>query len=107
MTRPAPLGFEGQRDLTRKIADLLVMRAPADRDQIRVAYRAVGSHEELLGDIIGIDGQLREWEAPPELLDYFRTLRAGMYKDGVGTWTGVSMVIEWPIRTSMNYLFEE
>lgn len=107
MTRPAPLGFEEQRDLTQKIADLLVMRAPADRDQIRAAYRAAGGHEELSTHVIGIDGQLREWDAPPELFEYFRQLRAGMYKPGAGTWTGVSTVVEWPIRTSMNYLFAE
>jgi hypothetical protein len=86
---------------------LLVMRAPADRDQIRVAYRAAGNHEELVGHVIGIDGRLREWDAPPELFEFFRQLRAGMFKPGAGTWTGVSTVVEWPIRTSMNYLFTE
>jgi hypothetical protein len=44
MTRPTPIGFEQQRDLQRKIADLLVLRAPADRDQSRVLYRAGGTH---------------------------------------------------------------
>jgi hypothetical protein len=107
MTRPAPLGFEGQRDLTRTMADLLVMRAPADRDQIRAFYRAAGGHEELATHVIGLDGRLREWPAPPELLGFFRRLRTGMYKEGAGTWTGASMVIEWPIRTSMNYLYTE
>jgi hypothetical protein len=77
MTRPAPLPFEEQRDLTRKIDDLLVTRAPADRDQIRVMYRAAGDHEEMVGHILGVDGQLREWEAPPELAELYRRLRAG------------------------------
>lgn len=103
MTRPTPLGFEGQRDLTRKIADLLVLRAPADRDQIRVMYRATGSHEEVVGHILGIDGQLREWEPPRELADYYRQLRAGMYQEGVGTWTAASTVVEYPIKTSIDY----
>jgi hypothetical protein len=103
MTRPTPLGIEGQRELTRKIADLLVVRAPADRDQIRVMYRAVGTHEELLGDILGMDGQLREWEPPKELLEYYRQLRAGMYKEGFGTWTAASTIIEYPIKTTVDY----
>jgi hypothetical protein len=106
MTRPTPLGIEGQRELTRKIADLLVVRAPADRDQIRVMYRAVGTHEELLGDILGIDGQLREWEPPRELLEYYRRLRAGMYAEGVGTWAAASTIVEYPIKTTVDYRTE-
>jgi hypothetical protein len=107
MTRPTPLGFEAQRDLQRKIADLLVVRAPADRDQIRVMYRAVGNHEELVGHILGIDGQLRQWDAPRELVEFFRQLRAGMYKEGVGTWYAASTVVEYPIKISVNYLYKE
>lgn len=103
MTRPTPLGIEGQRDLTRRIADLLVLRAPADREQIRVMYRATGTHEEVVGHILGIDGQLREWEPPQELAEFYRQLRAGMYKDGVGTWTAASTVVEYPIKTSIDY----
>jgi hypothetical protein len=107
MTRPTPLGFEEQRDLQRKIADLLVLRAPAERDQIRVAYRATGNHEEMVGHILGIDGQLRPWDPPRELAEYYRQLRAGMYRDGVGTWSAASTVVEYPIQISLNYLFEE
>ncbi|MFI7672432.1 TNT domain-containing protein [Actinophytocola sp. NPDC049390] len=107
MTRPTPLGFEEQRDLQRRIADLLVVRAPADRDQIRVMYRAVGNHEELVGHILGIDGQLRPWDAPRELVEFFRPLRAGMYKEEVGTWYAASTVVEYPIKISVNYLYKE
>ncbi|HEX6357639.1 TNT domain-containing protein [Actinophytocola sp.] len=103
MTRPTPLGIEGQRELTRKIADLLVVRAPADREQIRVMYRATGSHEEVVGHILGIDGQLRDWELPPELPEFYRQLRAGMYKEGVGTWTAASTIVEYPIKTTVDY----
>ena len=106
-TGPVPVSFEEQRDLQRAIGDLLVARAPADRDQVRVVYRATGDHEELVGHILGLDGQLREWAAPPELAEPFRRLRAGTYRDGVGTWSGASTVVEYPIRTSINYLFTE
>ncbi|MFL6123142.1 TNT domain-containing protein [Actinophytocola sp.] len=107
MTRPAPLGFEEQRDLQRKIADLLALRAPSDRDQIRVMYRGCGNKEEMVGHILGIDGQLREWEPPRELAEYYRRLRAGMYREGAGTWSAASTVVEWPIKLSVNYLFPE
>ncbi|HYQ70189.1 TNT domain-containing protein [Actinophytocola sp.] len=107
MTRPAPLGFEEQRELQRKIADLLALRAPSDRDQIRVVYRGCGNNEEIIGQIIGIDGQLRDWEAPRELGEFYRRLRAGMYREGAGTWSAASTVVEWPIRLSINYLFPE
>ncbi len=102
-----PLGIEGQRDLTRKIADLLVLRAPADRTQIRVMYRATGDHEETIGHVLGIDGRLREWEpAAEESAEYFRQLRSGMYRTGVGTWTEAAMVVEYPITTSVEYRTE-
>jgi hypothetical protein len=107
MTRPTPLGFEEQRELQRKIADLLVLRAPADRDQIRVMYRAAGNHEEMVGHILGIDGQLRGWEPPRELVEYYRQLRAGMYREDAGTWSAASTVVEYPIKISINYLFKE
>lgn len=97
------LGTEEQRDLHRRIADLLVVRAPADRDQLRVMYSAVGHHEELVGHVLGIDGQLREWDAPAELTPYFRRLRAGMYAEGAGTWTAASTVVEYPIKLSIDY----
>lgn len=105
--RPMPLAHHEQRDLTRSIADLLVARAPAERDQIRVLYRAAGNHEEVVTSALGIDGQLREWPAPPEVAELFRRLRAGTYAAGVGAWSAVSTVIEWPDRTSMNYLYRE
>ncbi|MET8798580.1 TNT domain-containing protein [Nocardia sp. NPDC004568] len=100
------LGIEGQRYLTRKIADLLVMRAPADRQQIRVMYRAAGDHVEVTGHILGIDGRLREWEAPSEVAEFYRQLRTGMYKTGVGTWTEAATIVEYPIRTSFEYRSE-
>lgn len=107
MARSAPIGLEAQSDLKRKIADLLVMRAPADRDQIRVMYRATGNHENMVGHILGIDGQLREWEPPHELSEYYRQLRAGMYKESVGTWSAASTVVGYPIKISINYLYKE
>jgi nicrotizing toxin Mtb-like protein len=104
---PTPLGLDRQSELTSTIADLLVLRAPADRDQVRAMYRAAGDHEELITQVIDIDGQLREWPAPAELAGLFRTLRAGMASAGHGTWSAVSAVVEWPIRTSLNYLYTE
>lgn len=103
MTAPTRIGIEEQRELQRKIADLLVVRAPADRHQIRVMYRAVGNHEEVVGHILGIDGQLREWEPPTELPEFYRRLREGMFVAGVGTWTAASTIVEYPIKLSIDY----
>lgn len=107
MTGHPRLRLDEQRDLQRKIADLLVVRAPADRDQIRVLFRACGGHQELVGHIMGIDGQLREWDAPPEAAEFFLRLRAGMYAEGAGTWSSASMIVEYPIRTTVNFTFKE
>ncbi|MDQ3405181.1 MAG: hypothetical protein M3548_17620, partial [Actinomycetota bacterium] len=64
-----PLGIPGQRDLTRLITDVLVQRAPSDWEQIRVGFRAAGGHVELRGQVIGIDGALRDWAPPSEVAD--------------------------------------
>lgn len=106
-TPKGSLGREGHGDLMRKIADLVVMRAPADRSEGRVMYRAAGTHEELVGHVVGLDGRLRKWDAPPEVCEFYRRLRAGMYQDGVGTWSAASTVVGYPLTTSTRYLFKE
>ncbi|GAA4011836.1 hypothetical protein GCM10022247_37940 [Allokutzneria multivorans] len=105
--RTAPFGIEAQREAQRRIGDLLVMHAPTDRDQIRAVYRAVGNHVELVGHILGIDGQLRDWEPPRRLGELFAQLRKDTYREGVGTWTAARLVIEYPLKTTINYDFEE
>ncbi|SDM34119.1 TNT domain-containing protein [Allokutzneria albata] len=105
--RTRPFGIEAQREAQRRIGDLLVMHAPADREQIRAVYRAVGNHAELVGHILGIDGRLRDWEPPHRLAGLFAQLRKDTYRDGVGTWTAARLVIEYPIKTTINYDFDE
>jgi nicrotizing toxin Mtb-like protein len=106
-SRPVPMGPEEQRQIHHRITDLLVAWAPPDHLQIRVVYRAAGRHEEVVGHIMGRDGQLREWEPPGDLNGLFQRLRAGAYRDGIGTWAAASTVVENPPRTSINYLFDE
>jgi hypothetical protein len=107
MTRPEPIGLVGQRDLHRKITDLLVLRAPSDWQQLRVNYRAAGDHVEQRGKVLGIDGQLRDWNPPAECQELFEQLRAGMYKPGAGTWTGAQVIVEFPIRSTISYQFDD
>jgi hypothetical protein len=102
-----PLTFEDRRDLHRQVTDVLLARAPADRDEVRVMYRAAGSREEVVGHVLGLDGQLREWEAPPEVAAPFRRMRADMYQAGVGTWSAVSAVLQYPARLGLTFLSPE
>jgi hypothetical protein len=100
---PAPLGVEQQRELQREVTDLLVLRAPADRGQVRVMFRAAGTHVDVVGHVLGLDGRLRGWEPPPEVRDLLRRLRAGMYRPGVGTWSAAAIVVEYPMRTTFDF----
>lgn len=102
-----PLGIPGQRDLTRLITDVLVQRAPSDWEQIRVGFRAAGGHVELRGQVIGIDGALRDWAPPSEVADLCTRLREGMNRPGHGTWTGMRLFIEFPIRASTTFLVDD
>lgn len=104
---PRQLTFEDRRELHGQIADVLLARAPADRDQVRVFYRAAGNHEELVGHVLGLDGQLREWDAPPELSAPFRLMRADMYSPGGGTWSAVSAILEYSTQLGLTFLHTE
>ncbi|RLK53554.1 TNT domain-containing protein [Actinokineospora cianjurensis] len=102
-----PAGIVEQRELGQRISDLLVTRAPSDWTQLRVGYRAAGQYTELRGKVIGLDGQVRDWAPPAEVADEFAVLRARMAHPERGTWSGVQVIVEYPLRASTSYTFED
>jgi hypothetical protein len=87
--RPLPYGEEyAHHD---RIVRVLRAAAPEERwQELRVAYRATGAHEELTGHL-----DTRPWPAPGDLLiDDLRRLREAGYEPGYGTWTQLTIVVK-------------
>ncbi|SFR28084.1 Protein of unknown function [Lentzea waywayandensis] len=100
-------GLVEHRDMERHIADLLVMHAPSDWVQIRLAYRAAGSFVEMPGFVESMNGQLRPWNPPAAAAEELAALRARMIPPGVGPWSGAQMIIEFPLRSSTSYTHKD
>lgn len=93
---PGSLGPRERDDLLRNIAVLVVMAAPAEWQELRLACRAVGRYLELPVELITVDGTTRWWIPPPETRRLFVDLRSGMYRRDSGTWTTAVLTVRHP-----------
>lgn len=94
-TPPGPLGPDQQQQLVAQIGQGLASLAPPGTwRQVRTEYRAVGRHIEADVVVTGHDGTPRGLQPPPELLQLLGTLRAGMYRPGLGTWLSAVVLVD-------------
>ncbi|MEQ0560357.1 ferredoxin [Amycolatopsis sp. NEAU-NG30] len=93
-TPPVPLGPDQQQIVTRIGQGLAAMAPPGTWRQVRAEYRAAGRHIEADVVVTGQDGVARPLPPPPELLQLLGTLRAGMYRPGVGTWLSAALTVD-------------
>jgi len=86
--RPLRYGEDGVlRD--RISTTLRATLPPSGWAELRVSYRAAGSHEELDGQLDGTP-----WPMPADgLLDDLRRLREDAYEPGYGTWTELVVTV--------------
>ncbi|HEY0805291.1 MAG TPA: hypothetical protein VGD84_09510, partial [Pseudonocardiaceae bacterium] len=70
--------------------------APDDWQQINAEFRATGRYYELSADVTGSDGNQEPWTASHDIAMHFAKLRAGMYREGRGTWFNARYQIEKP-----------
>ncbi len=84
---PTPLDPEEQDDLLLQITLVLSQALPENWQETTVTYRALGSHNEMVGRVQG-KGQPAptSYTPPPDLAQRFERLRAGMYRPDTGTW---------------------
>ncbi|MEC3981835.1 hypothetical protein QMK34_42055, partial [Amycolatopsis sp. H20-H5] len=96
-----------QDTLVKQIGLALLRAAPRDWRKVTAEYRAVGRYHEMTGEIITEDGTLHEWVATHDIATLFGRLRAGMYRDGRGTWFNARYQLDHPSSYNLEYNRDE
>jgi hypothetical protein len=109
VARPeAPLEPEGQNWYWKQIANLVVLSVPPDWTRVLLTYRAIGEHVELPVMVRrATDGGLELWEPPAEVGELLAGLRAGMYREGRGTWFQVAAHIGLDSSVDFEYTWDD
>ncbi|OOC06237.1 TNT domain-containing protein [Amycolatopsis azurea] len=96
-----------QDTLVKQIGLALLRAAPRDWRKVSAEYRAVGRYHEMTGEIITEDGSAHEWVATHDIATLFGRLRAGMYRDGRGTWFNARYQLDHPSSYNLEYNRDE
>ena len=92
-----------QDTLVKQIGLALLRAAPRDWRRVTAAYRAVGRYHELTGEVVLEDGSAQEWMATHDIATLFGRLRAGMYREGRGTWFNARYQLDHPSSYNLEY----
>jgi hypothetical protein len=96
-----------QDTLVKQIGLALLRAAPRDWRRVIAEYRAVGRYHEMAGEILNEDGTTQEWVATHDIATLFGRLRAGMYRDGRGTWFNARYQLDHPSSYNLEYNRDE
>lgn len=108
MTSTQPrLTPEDQHAVLVSVTSLLIHSLPGDWNQLFFDFRAMGRYVETPVTVLNIFGQSVDWTLPDEALPFFLELRAGMYREGQGTWTSVKYHLAHPNVYSIEYDWDE
>ena len=100
---PTPLSPTDQDALVKQIGLALMRTAPDDWQQINAEFRATGRYYELSAEVTGSDGNQEPWTASHDIAMHFAKLRAGMYREGRGTWFNARYQIEKPSSYNLEF----
>jgi hypothetical protein len=92
-----------QDALVKQIGLALMRTAPDDWQQISAEFRATGRYYELSADVTDSDGSHHAWTASHDIAMHFAKLRAGMYREGRGTWFNARYQIEKPSSYNLEF----
>lgn len=106
-TPTTQLNATEQDTLVKQIGLALLRAAPRDWRRVTAQYRAVGRYHELTGDVLTEDGTAQEWVATHDIATLFARLRAGMYREGRGTWFNARYQLDHPSSYNLEYDREE
>ncbi|MFC4004460.1 glycohydrolase toxin TNT-related protein [Prauserella oleivorans] len=107
MAHPTQLNATEQDTLVKQIGLSLLRAAPRDWRRVIAEYRAVGRYHELTGEVVTADGSTQEWVATHDIATLFGRLRAGMYREGRGTWFNARYQLDHPSSYNLEYDREE
>ncbi|HEX3647480.1 MAG TPA: TNT domain-containing protein [Pseudonocardiaceae bacterium] len=100
---PTPLSPTDQDALVKQIGLALMRTAPDDWQQINAEFRATGRYYELSADVTDSDGSNHAWTASHDIAMHFAKLRAGMYREGRGTWFNARYQIDKPSSYNLEF----
>ncbi|PWV70506.1 Protein of unknown function [Prauserella marina] len=103
MALPTQLNATEQDTLVKQIGLSLLRAAPRDWRRVTAEYRAVGRYHELTGEVVVADGSTEEWMATHDIATLFGRLRAGMYREGRGTWFNARYQLDHPSSYNLEY----
>jgi hypothetical protein len=103
VSQPTPLNPVEQDALVKQIGLALMKAAPQEWEQVRAYYRAAGRYFELSAEVTDQDGQSRAWTAPADTASLFARLRAGMYREGRGTWFNARYQLDRPSSYNLDF----
>ncbi|HEY3478504.1 MAG TPA: hypothetical protein VGL02_06335, partial [Streptomyces sp.] len=103
MAHPTQLNPTEQDALVKQIGLALLRAAPQDWEQIVIDYRAVGRHQESGGQVVTQSGDARPWRISGDIATLFAKLRAGMYREGRGTWFNARYQLDRPTSYNLEY----
>lgn len=103
MVPPKQLDPTEQDALVKQIGLAMLRAAPEDWERVTIDYRAVGRYSEVDGEIVYADEEISEWPVPPDIAALFARLRAGMYREGRGTWFNATYRLDHPSSYNLDY----
>ncbi|WP_439661802.1 TNT domain-containing protein [Lentzea sp. HUAS TT2] len=103
MSEPKPLNPTEQDALVKQIGLTLMRAAPEDWRSVIAQYRATGRYFELEAELKLQDGSKRAWQVPQDAASLFARLRAGMHREGRGSWTNARYQLDHPSSYNLDF----
>ncbi|WP_308199653.1 TNT domain-containing protein [Saccharothrix sp. S26] len=103
MSELKPLNPTEQDALVKQIGLTLMRAAPEEWRHVTAEYRATGRYFELAAEVRTADGALRAWSPPQEVAGLFSRLRAGMYREGRGSWSNARYQLDHPSSYNLDF----
>ncbi|GAA1278755.1 glycohydrolase toxin TNT-related protein [Saccharothrix xinjiangensis] len=103
MSELKPLNPTEQDALVKQIGLTLMRAAPEEWRHVTAEYRATGRYSELIAEVRSTDGNLRTWSPPQEVANLFARLRAGMYREGRGSWSNARYQLDHPSSYNLDF----
>ncbi|WP_238412472.1 TNT domain-containing protein [Saccharothrix deserti] len=103
MSELKPLNPTEQDALVKQIGLTLMRAAPEEWRHVTAEYRATGRYFELAAEVRTVDGAMRPWSPPHEVAGLFSRLRAGMYREGRGSWSNARYQLDHPSSYNLDF----
>ena len=103
MSEPKPLNPTEQDALVKQIGLTLMRAAPEGWQHVIADYRATGRYFELSAEVRSADGSAQGWAPPQEVSALFSRLRAGMHREGRGSWSNARYQLDQPASYNLDF----